>query len=538
VPSIADPRRRALLLVGASLAASLVYFRAELLAGGPGLPLDDSWIHLQFARSVAAGEGLSYRDGELVAGSTAPLWTAVLSLVFLLPVPPLLGVKVLGVGLLAGLAVAVDALAGELGLRPGLRLLAGLLVVATDWMAWAALSGMEILLFTLLATWGLVLWGRARAGPGRGLPRALVVLAAASLARPEGLLLLALAVVDELARMAATGTDGFERAARALRLVGGVGLAFLIVAPVGLVYASIQGSPLPGTLAVKTDGIERLVPSLRHLYAFVGILFRPQPWMLLFAGAGVVRLAERWGSERDRGLLPGLWLLALPLAYSTLSPVAGAPLAGNFGRYLFPLLPPMIVLGALGLEPIARRVARLRPVAVRRALLLLLAVLLFAPSLLTLVSGASRYASSVHDVEASDVAAARWISRNLPPQALLAVQDVGAVGYLTPNPILDLAGIVTPEILPYVKGDRIGAHPSRLGGLAEFVRAAEAEYLLLFPSAYGGIGALSSVLPGLEPVRAWRLERNITMAGSELVLFTTPWSGRRAEPASTSQPEP
>ena len=67
--------------------------------GGGGFPLDDSWIHLAFARNLAAGHGLSLNPGELVTGSTAPLWTALLSLVLLLPGSPVLWVKLFGVAL-------------------------------------------------------------------------------------------------------------------------------------------------------------------------------------------------------------------------------------------------------------------------------------------------------------------------------------------------------------------------------------------------------------------------------------------------------
>jgi len=506
---------------------STAYLRAELEVGGPGFPLDDSWIHLQFARSVAAGDGLSYRAGELVAGSTSPLWTAALSLLFLLPLPPVVLAKLLGVGLFVALALASETFAGELGLGPGLRLLAGLLVVATDWMAWSALSGMEIPLFSLLTVWGLVLWGRARDSGGAGLPRALFVLAVAALARPEGLLLLLLAVVDELALAAAPDRNVLETARRFAGLGQGLLLVLLVVVPVGLVYAAIQGSPLPGTLAVKTDGLQRFLPSLRHVYGIMGILFRPQPCLFFFSAAGVVRLAERWGTSRDRGLLPGLWLIGLPMAYSTLAPEAGPVLAGNFGRYFFPLLPPMVVLGVLGLEPVVRRLVGSPASFLRRAAAVVVVVAVAAPAVEALAVGAGRYAKNVADVEQSDVAAALWIRENLPAAAVLAVQDVGAVGYLTPNPLVDLAGIVTPEILPYIKGDKMGSHPSRLGGLAEFVRAAGADYLLVFPSSYGGAQALSSVLPGLVPLRSWRVEDNITMAGTELVLYRTSWSRAR-----------
>src|SRR5436305_11032098 len=91
------PLRMLLLLAG--LVACLRYLLAEIarLKGGLGFPVDDSWIHLQFARNLAAGAGLSYNPGELVTGSTAPLWTAVLDILFVLPGSVVVWTKVLGI---------------------------------------------------------------------------------------------------------------------------------------------------------------------------------------------------------------------------------------------------------------------------------------------------------------------------------------------------------------------------------------------------------------------------------------------------------
>src|SRR4051794_40632007 len=87
-----------LLLLLAGLVACPRDFFAEVgrLKGGLGLPLDDGFIHLQFARNLAHGAGLSYNPGHFVTGSTAPLWTALLSLVFLLPGNPLAWTQLLG----------------------------------------------------------------------------------------------------------------------------------------------------------------------------------------------------------------------------------------------------------------------------------------------------------------------------------------------------------------------------------------------------------------------------------------------------------
>src|SRR5919106_989688 len=53
--------------------------KSERVAGVAGFPLDDSWIHLHFARNIAEGAGFAYNPGRPVAGSTAPLWTLLLA---------------------------------------------------------------------------------------------------------------------------------------------------------------------------------------------------------------------------------------------------------------------------------------------------------------------------------------------------------------------------------------------------------------------------------------------------------------------------
>ncbi len=73
----------------------------------PGFPLDDTWIHLQFARNVAEGQGFSFNPGVSSSGSSAPLWTLVLAVPLALGLGPLASAKLLGVAL-----VAVTALCG------------------------------------------------------------------------------------------------------------------------------------------------------------------------------------------------------------------------------------------------------------------------------------------------------------------------------------------------------------------------------------------------------------------------------------------
>ncbi|MFL6202956.1 MAG: hypothetical protein ACJ76J_27630, partial [Thermoanaerobaculia bacterium] len=298
-------------LVPASVAACLVYLGAELfLVGGLGFPLDDSWIHLQFARNLVAGNGLSYNPGELVTGSTSPLWTAVLSLLFYLPGNLVVWTKILGIALHVAAIDATWRLGRELGLRRGLAALAAVLTLATSWLVWSALSGMEIPLFIFLSLQGIILHLRERSDaqiqPSRP-PLSLGVLAVAALARPEGLALLVLAAVDRLLvfERAAEGEGGGLRWRRpAWRpLLAGIGLAVCALAGPLLFYRWAGGSFLPTTFAAKGGAVRHYLPDLQYLNLVFTIFFRPQPYMSLLAGAGVLALIERLGTPRDRGLL-------------------------------------------------------------------------------------------------------------------------------------------------------------------------------------------------------------------------------------------
>ena len=73
--------------------------------------------------------------------------------------------------------------------------------------------------------------------------------------------------------------------------------------------------------------------------------------------------------------------------------------------------------------------------------------------------------------------AARWLQANVDPADLLAVHDIGAVGYFAstperPRPILDLAGLVSPEVIALFRDP---------AGMSDLMRARGVRYLMLLP---------------------------------------------------------
>lgn len=140
------------IIAAGAITLPMVYFVRELvIAGTAGFPLDDSWIHLVFARNIARGDFFAYNAHEPVAGSTSPLWSVVLGLGFALTHSPVIMPKVLGALLNVALGIVVFRFAEFLKMTRASAVITGLLVVCAPRMVWASLSGMDVSLYSVLA---------------------------------------------------------------------------------------------------------------------------------------------------------------------------------------------------------------------------------------------------------------------------------------------------------------------------------------------------------------------------------------------------
>lgn len=498
-----------------------LYFLAERhTLGGLGFPLDDSYIHLQFARELAAGNGLAFNPGELSTGSTSPLWTALLSLGFLLPGLELLWPKLLGAVLLLGTLAGSRRLLEIHGASPLFQNTGAILLATTPWLLWSALSGMEVLLFTGLLVWTLVLEARTPAGhpPDLGAP---CLAALAALARPEGLLLLALVLAGRLLRIERVEMPGGLRLALrpVFSLWPALAIAALIVLPLLVFQGAVSDSIFPSTLAAKTVPDGNPLPNARYLGAALDVLWDGGGVLLAFAGAGLLLLLRRSAEGRGASPLAGIFFFALPLAYSMIASDKAPPQVGNFGRYLFPLFPLLVVLALLALESGLKPLRDLRFGRFRLDPVVPLLVLLVASQGFQAFRGVARYAQNLKNVADSDVAAARYLAQSgLPAEVLIATQDIGAIKFYLPNRVLDLTGIVSPEILPVLRAESPVYWEERLH---DFLATAKPDLVVCFSNAYPGFS--QGRIGGFQRVASFAVKNNVTMGGDELVILKTPW---------------
>ena len=214
------------------------------------------------------------------------------------------------------------------------------------------------------------------------------------------------------------------------------------------------------------------------------------------------------GSEEDRGLLPALWVVGLPLAYGLIDPAGSFNLLGNFGRYFFPLFPLVVLLGTLGIQSYtgsAGTAGSTRPKTKWVRLAVLLVILL--PTLAELFQGAARYSQSVVNVQDSDIRVARWLSSRVPEEAVLGVADIGAITFILPNRVVDLAGIASPEF--------------RKMDVQSFLDRHRPDYLVIFPNWFKRLALKADLFP---VIREFPIDNNITMGGDAMAVYATPWT--------------
>ncbi|HEU5369589.1 MAG TPA: hypothetical protein VFU69_14040, partial [Ktedonobacterales bacterium] len=245
-------RRGKLVILGVFTALAVAIYL--LINHVPGFPLDDAWIHQDFARTLAQHGVFAYAPGQSGAGSTSPLWVLLLTPAQTVPGGAPLWLVIawadaLGSLALFGLACATSALVeGWLAdvderLRALGSLAAGLAVIVEWHLTWAALSGMETLLFVFLSV--LLLLGVDRSWH----PDWLGLLAARLTAtRPEGAVLAALVAAALALRSGTRLAPGFRCWRPVLIYLGVYALGIL---PLLAVNEAASGHLLPSTFYAK-----------------------------------------------------------------------------------------------------------------------------------------------------------------------------------------------------------------------------------------------------------------------------------------------
>ena len=432
------------LVIGAVL--GVLSIRAVLKAtdGEAAVPLDDAFIHFQYARSFWEGRGFSYTPGAAPApGATSLVWPLLLTLPYgfgLRGELVILAAWVFGWVALVALGYETRRACDRLLSSDG-ALAAELMVLGFGGYVWFATSGMEV----VPLAWVLMRTARraaewAEASPSeRKKPYELVALAwLGPLIRPEGIL----ATLSVAATLALTTR-------RERHLFGVLALAGALLPSLVNRLFTGQGATttaevkwLPLNPYVSGSGLVRTV--VENVKLLFGTLLNGEIWSAVFLPQGaaiflwlalpaLVVLGFRVRARRRAALL-------LVVALGMFIPTTYDSFLWNRLRYLWPFMAAWFVGVAALAELVGALAARFgRSERVR----LLVSGLAVGGLVSRLGWTLEDLAGSSNAIRLQQAALGRWANEALPKDVRLGVNDTGAIAYFSNRSVFDVCGLTT-----------------------------------------------------------------------------------------------
>ena len=446
----------ALYLALLSILSVTIYLLVSRLYFRIGFPLDNSWIHQTYARNLAISGEWTFLPGELSGGSTSPFWTAVLSVGYFLRIPPFIWAFGVGILVLWGVALLIEKTVRTLvvSYHPIFPWIGTLIIL--EWhFTWAAASGMETLLFAAVVIW--VLFSLIEENPHYF--KIGILIGLSIWIRPDGLTLLGPALLVSMLN----DTPLKIRIKNIGKVIFGFGGIFSLYL---LFSLALAGTPWPTTFYAKQAEYEILsnkyfLERLGNLSVqlLVGIGSVVLPGYILMMITAIRK--RKWGF-----LASFFWIFGILVLYAWRLPVVY-----QHGRYVIPSMLVFISFGCIGMMEYLQKAYQGWRWVVNKTWVIGIGIIL----IIFWGYGAVVYARDVAIIESEMVDSANWVNKNIPDDDVIAAHDIGALGYFGDHEIVDLAGLISPEVIPFLRDEVL---------LAEFLDAQNVNYLITFPGWY------------------------------------------------------
>lgn len=512
-----------------------ILYALSSLVGGRGefvMPLDDVYIHFQYAKQIAVGQPYIYNPGLApTSGATSFLYPYILAVGYVFGFHGLnLGLWAMGVGAvaLAGAALLVYRLAKALDVPAWIALFMTVLFILNGPVSWHFMSGMETglaVLFVLAALYSFV---------SQQLKGFIVSVALLALIRPEGGLFTAIAVVLFLL------ISPFPYKRKALLL-----LPMLAIGVQPLVNWWLTGSPVAAGNQAKS--LLSLIPPDRdiifgriveNIIRIWHEIFLPTtgliPMTTGVVGLGIAAVLGCVGlmlrKKRIFVVLAVLWLVSGTAAVATLDTAFW-----HFKRYQMPMIAVLFPFACVGIHSIIQGLYGLSQLNHKQAFLRLselavvskiLMLLLFAFMGLAAIAAAGTnftfvrwYAANTASVYEQPLQMARWLAANTPEDARAAVHDVGMMRYIGSRTTLDMVGLTTPGAADYWRNGP--------GAVAEFLMRERPDYIAAYTDARGlsylaNTGIYDTLLAGF--MVDYDEKSNVALGGHFQGIYKPDWT--------------
>jgi len=447
-----------LLPVLLSVAAGIyIIYSAFKTNGFFGFPLDDPWIHLTFAKNLIEYGSFSYFKNELVtSGSTSPIYTLLLSLFYMVSKNEFIISYLIGM-LFGALLVYIMTKLSMLNFKNSafISLLAALLIAFQPKLNLINVSGMETSMFIFLIA------GSFYAYQSRKIIPLGIFLGLTIWCRPDGFVLWIAIALDYFLRrfyLTKSVTRASENSITLKQFVTVFSFASAIVFAYFLFNYLLSGSIFPNTYSAK---IEYYNTMSRALFLENDVLkyFTEAEFILIwlpFLIYIIVIIKSIIKREYNTHLVFLLFIVGLIAVY-----YLKLPFAHRFGRYLMPVIPFYILIAIAGLKFVSDFV--LLKISKSKTALPNFVFIIYSIAAVALFISynsnskddftfMSKYSNDRH------VAAGKWLKQNTPESAIIATHDIGAIAFYGERKIIDMAGLVTPDLIAHIQDKDYAAY--------------------------------------------------------------------------------
>ncbi|KPJ58762.1 MAG: hypothetical protein AMJ42_02665 [Deltaproteobacteria bacterium DG_8] len=429
------------------------------------LVFDDSYITLKFASNFFKFRGITYDGTSYLTGATSPLHIVFIALVGLFSKLETASL-VVGIVFFTFSSLLVYLWTLKIYEDWKIAIFAGVMMSTSGWLIFDSLNGLEttaFIFFSLLTFYLFYVYER----------RVFYIffLFLSILTRPEGWFIACALWMWQVIQYIDHKDKQILR-----HLLTSLCIFFLLIIPYLLVSLYCTGSLLPGTafskaiffaeryslLSVKNelfkDGFELFYKGL--LYPMPLFIFP----LILFARRVIA--------------IPYLWFYYIIFYFFYFLLFPGA-IKHYWCRYQHIFIP-IIIIGIAGGAVELIKICKERTLQI--SMVALIASSLVYNQSLSFVKVENIYSNQVECTKKAVIDIALWIKYNTPKDSLIAVHDIGVVGYFSDRSILDLVGLLNSKVSKYYQDDQLKMPlPISERRVINYLKEKKPDYLVMFP---------------------------------------------------------
>ena len=396
---------------------------------------DDTYIYAKYIKNLSNGNGFCFNIGEISYGCTSLLWAFIGTLFTKIFGDPLLVIKWLSYisrlfSILIFYKLSLYLIKDKI-----YSSLATFSLCITPWFLRDVASGLETNTAIFMILLGCYVRLREKENNKTGY-FSIVLFAFSFLIRPECILLLFIYFIDVLF---IDRSKGFFKQFFKLALT-----AIAVILPFQIYAFLTFGSIVPGTIVAKTVVLMSFLKTFKNFITILGSSNGLD--ILIFFVMIILSIKKEYRIKnyiRREELFLFIWMISLILTYLfTRTEVRW--------RYLA-IISPLITIFAFGALKHIGGLIKMWFGKYTQMIVLIIVILLIIQSIAIQFVTMRQLFLQKDFVDLAFIG--KWINTNTPKDSIIAVHEIGAIGYYCNRRIIDTAGLVTPEIIPFMKGE-------------------------------------------------------------------------------------